>query len=59
MERKKGRGGARPGSGRKPAEVKKMAVFAYVSETAVEAVGGKEAAKDIAEQAIIRRAKKC
>lgn len=50
-------GGSREGSGRKPATRKKTAIFIYVYEDQVEAVGGKEAAKVIGEQAVTRKAK--
>ena len=58
MKNKTTRGGARPGAGRKPVTEKKTAVFAYVLPSEVKTVGGKESAKAIAEQAIIRAAKK-
>lgn len=57
MEKQK-RGGKRTGAGRKPLKEKKTPVFAYVLESHVDTVGGKESAKAIAEQAIIRQARK-
>lgn len=52
------RGGSRPNAGRKKVADKKVSVFAYVPESQVEALGGKEAAKEIAEAAISRAAKR-
>jgi hypothetical protein len=56
---KKGRGGARPGAGRKAAKVKKEPIFIYIPSTEIKAVGGREAVKTFAEAAISRQAKKC
>lgn len=52
-------GGPRNGSGRKPSQVKKVSLFIYPLASEIEALGGKEAAKVFAEQAIARKAKKC
>lgn len=57
MKTEKKHGGPRPGAGRRPVKDKKTSVFAYVLASEVEAVGGKDAAKALAEQAISRKAK--
>lgn len=57
MATQKKHGGKRNGAGRKPADRKKTSVFAYVYEDEIAAVGGREQAKTIAEQAIQRKAK--
>jgi len=48
-------GGFRANSGRKEAARKKKAVFIYVYEDEVAAVGGQVAAKAIGEQAVARK----
>lgn len=56
---KSGRGGARKGAGAPTKEDKKVSIGSvYVKESEVEAVGGKEQARVIAQKAIERKARK-
>lgn len=59
MKSKNKHGGARPGSGAKEKQDKKIAVFAWVLGSDVTKVGGKDSAKTIAEKAIQTAARKC
>lgn len=51
------RGGARPNTGRKPVTDKKIGIYAWVPKSVVDAVGGPVEAKNIAETAILKKAK--
>lgn len=57
MIQKKSHGGKRNGAGRKASPDKKLSLFVYINESHIQNVGGKESAKAIAEQAVIRRSK--
>lgn len=59
MTGKKGKsGGVREGSGRKPLAEKKEPITFYAEPSKIEAVGGKEIAREIAVEALDKAAKK-
>lgn len=51
-KKKQTRGGARPRAGRKPIDDKKVAVTVYIRESRIDALGGMEAVKQLAINAI-------
>lgn len=58
MAKQNTRGGVRAGAGRKPVNDKKVGLFVYVPRSVIDALGGQPAAKQAAERALIRAAKK-
>jgi hypothetical protein len=58
MTQKNQHGGKRKGAGRNPATDPKIHIPIYIETSIVEAAGGKEAAKQVAVNAIQKEAKK-